>query len=277
MRSLRLFLSDIKIAHSIFALPFAAAALRFAHVGLPSFTQALQLLIAMVSARSWAMGMNRYIDRGIDLKNPRTAGRMIPRGELPAHHGLGWSLVWALIFIGTAFSLNKQTGLFSIPLLLILACYSYTKRFTWFCHWYLGLCLGLAPLAVSVALGTGVQPAQLLIGAAVMMWTAGFDIIYSLQDQEFDRRECLYSIPVRYGFKGALWISRLCFVTMVILLSAAGVAESCSLIYFGGVTIIAAIMAYEHWLVREGGNIDQAFFTVNSWVGIIFFVFSVIG
>lgn len=109
------------------------------------------------------------------------------------------------------------------------------------------------------------------------MWTAGFDIIYSLQDLDFDRKECLHSIPVRYGFGGALLISRLCFVVMIGLLTAAGMVEGCSYLYFFGVLLIAAIMMYEHWLVRDGGNINQAFFTVNSWVGIIFFIFSVIG
>jgi 4-hydroxybenzoate polyprenyltransferase len=268
------FLSDIKIAHSVFALPFAASALRFARVDFPSMQQIFLLLIAMVTARSWAMGMNRFIDRSIDKINNRTAQRMIPSGKMSAFHSLGWSLLAGGFFIASAYALNSQAGMLSFPLLLILALYSYTKRFTWLCHWYLGACLGLAPIAVSVALGAPVQPAQLLIGAGVMMWTAGFDIIYALQDMKFDSQQNLRSVPVRFGLKGSLFISRCCFAAMILLLISAGVLQQCDIVYFVGVALLAGIMAYEHWLVRKGDNINQAFFTVNSWVGIIFFVFS---
>jgi 4-hydroxybenzoate polyprenyltransferase len=271
------FLRDIKIAHSVFALPFAAAAIKFAQVPWPNLQQLLLMLIAMISARSWAMGSNRYIDRAIDGKNQRTAGRMIPSGKLPARYGLAWSLLWALIFIVTAFNLNTQAGLCSVPLLTILGLYSYTKRFTWLCHWYLGACLGLAPIAVSIALGVPLQLPQLLIGAGVMMWTAGFDIIYALQDHSFDMEHNLYSVPVHFGFRGAITISRVCFVAMVLLLGAAGYLHHCGSWYFCGLAIIAGILWYEQWLVRDGGNIDQAFFTVNSWVGVVFLIFSQLG
>jgi 4-hydroxybenzoate polyprenyltransferase len=158
----------------------------------------------------------------------------------------------------------------------ILGFYSYTKRFTWLCHWYLGACLGLAPIAVSTALGGEIQTAQLLIGAGVMMWTAGFDIIYALQDHSFDIAHQLWSAPVRFGFRGALFISRCCFVAMIFLLSLAGFIQHVGLVYFAGIALIAAILAYEQWLVRAGSNINQAFFTVNSWVGVIFLFFTLL-
>lgn len=271
------FFQDIKIAHSIFALPFAAVALLM--IPLPENMLATLpcLLVCMVTARSFAMGMNRYLDRHIDKLNPRTADRLIPNGTLEAQFGLAWTLLMGLGFILTSFLISKLVGLLSFPLLLILAAYSLMKKLTWLTHWYLGFCLGLAPVAVSVALTGEASLPIILIGIAVMMWTAGFDILYSLQDQSFDQNKNLHSVPVKFGAVSAIYISRTSFVAMLLSLILCGIEAGFGVPYFLGLLIISLFLAYEHWLVRDvlkhgfSKNINKAFFNVNAWVGVLFF------
>lgn len=278
LRSLGLFLKDIKISHSLFALPFAAVGLLFSVQSWPSSGQLLALLVCMVSARSFAMGMNRYLDRDWDRLNPRTAKRMIPDGQLSAQRGLTWSLLWGLSFVAAAFSLNSLSGFLSLPVLLILAGYSLMKRISWLTHWYLGFCLGMAPVAVSIALEQTVSPAVLLVGLAVCMWTAGFDILYALQDLGFDQGHDLKSVPSRFGPRRSLWISRLAFASMILCLGAAGVLQACGGVYFAGVLIVAAILAAEHWMIKdaaetgESQRINMVFFNMNAWIGVVFYL-----
>jgi 4-hydroxybenzoate polyprenyltransferase len=279
--SLVAFARDIKVAHSIFALPFAASALVMAHLPLPTPFQLALLLVCMVTARSFAMGMNRYLDRELDAANPRTKLRKIPAGELPAGLGLFWSLAAAAVFLLCAFRLSPLAGYCAPVLLAILAGYSLMKRLTWATHWYLGMCLGLAPIAVEIALRGAVSPAVLAVGAAVTLWTAGFDLLYALQDMNFDREAGLSSFPARFGPGTTLVVSRGCFVGMIALLAAAGLAADRHAIYAVGLAVIAGILAYEQWIVRDARatgastKLNLAFFNANAYVSVVFFAFVV--
>ena len=271
------FAGDIKLAHSIFALPFAASAFVIGHLPLPTIGQTVSLLLAMVSARSFAMGMNRYIDRNIDAENPRTTQRGIPSQKLSERAALGWCGLSAVCLLLAAFTLSKMAGILSVPLLFVLAFYSYWKRFSWLAHWYLGLCLGFAPVAVCIAIKGSAPLAVTLLGIAITMWTAGFDILYSLQDIAFDRGKGLRSIPSRFGPAPAILVSRSCFITMITLLLWVGHFASRGAIYYAGVLAIALILFYEQYLIRDAKltgkskNISAAFFNANAYVSVAFF------
>ena len=279
LASFAAFAKDIKIAHSVFALPFAISALVIGETGLPSVRQAALLLICMVTARSFAMGMNRFLDHEIDARNPRTKGRMIPAGKLAARHGLQWTAVAAAIFLLAAWFLSPLAGKCAPLLLMILASYSLLKRFTWATHWYLGVCLGLAPVAVNVALTGEAAAAVLCVGAAVALWTAGFDLLYALQDLDFDRAAKLNSVPARFGPSTTILISRANFVAMIALLVVAGRLAGMGLTYDLGVVAVAAMLTYEQWLVRDAAatghskNLGMAFFNTNAYVSVLFLAF----
>ena len=280
--SLAVFASDIKLAHSIFAMPFAASAFVLAALPLPSARQCLLLVVAMVTARSFAMGMNRYLDRRVDAANPRTRGRRIPSGDLRATHGLAWSLLAAAVFTVVAWELSPLAGFCAPPLLVVLMLYSYMKRWTILTHWYLGFCLGLAPVAVEVALRGQISLPTALLGLAVALWTAGFDVLYALQDLTFDQETGLKSIPSRFGPRRSLWISRACFAAMVVLLGLAGVASDRSVVYYLGVVAVAALLTWEHVLVRDARDtgvsrhLNVAFFNLNAYVSVVFCAFAVL-
>ncbi len=279
-RSFRHFAADIKIAHSIFALPFAMAAFIVGKIPLPSAEQIALLLICMVTARSFAMGMNRYLDHRIDALNPRTQVRKIPSGAMTPRQGLLWSVVAAVIFVASAAKLSPLAGICAVPMLVILMSYSFMKKLSWVTHWYLGVCLGLAPVAVQIALTGEVTIPVLLLGTAVALWTGGFDILYSLQDMDFDRSKGLHSVPGRFGPSASLWLSRVSFGGTVSLLAVAGMLAGRGALYGIGVTFVAAILATEHWLVRDAKrdgrskHINVAFFNLNAYVSVVFFVFA---
>lgn len=278
--SFRAFAADIKLAHSVFALPFALSAFILGRLSLPSARQLLLLLACMVTARSFAMGMNRYLDRGIDIANPRTRGRMIPRGRLTPGHGLAWSLTAGVLFVVAATALAPLAGYLAVPLLAILLSYSYMKRLSWLTHWYLGACLGLAPVAVAVALAGVATPPVLFLGAAVCLWTGGFDVLYALQDLDFDRAAGLHSVPGRFGPTTSLWISRASFVGMVAALAVAGRLAGRGFVYFVGVAAVALLLIYEHVLIRDARttgrskNLNVAFFNTNAYVSVLYFAFA---
>jgi 4-hydroxybenzoate polyprenyltransferase len=282
LKSFSSFGKDIKIAHTIFAMPFAASALILGGLGLPTLTQCIGLLGAMIGARTYAMGMNRYLDRHIDAQNPRTVNRMIPSGSISAKQTLIWSFLSAILLIISSFSLSSLAGKLSLPMLIVLMSYSFFKRFSWSAHYYLGFCLGLAPVAVEIALTGSSSAAVLCVGAAISFWTAGFDILYSLQDMEYDRSVGLYSIPSRFGANKSLWISRISFVATVGLLILAGEFAAMGILYFFGVAVIGGILAFEHWLVKDARNdgqsknINAAFFNTNAWVSVAYLAFSII-
>lgn len=276
------FCRDIKITHSVFALPFAVAILFLYPVSMPSVQQCILLLGCMVAARSWAMGMNRYLDRNYDAMNQRTAARAIPSGQLSAKASLIWSVCSAGFLVGFAWLLNPIAGLLSGPLLIVLALYSLGKRFSWLIHWYLGLCLGLAPVAVIVALSGQWNWTAAGLGLAITFWTGGFDILYALQDLTFDREQGLKSVPARFGVRTSIFVSQISFVIAILLLLLVGWMAQQSAAYFAGVSIIAMILGWEHWLLRDvtacgrSAQSGRAFLFANAMVSLIYLSFVII-
>ena len=280
LRSFYSFAKDIKLSHSIFALPFVAAGILLSNISYISIQQGALILCCMISARSFSMGMNRYLDRFIDAKNPRTSHRQIPKGDLKPSASLSWSLIFALIFLCCAFSFNTIVGCSGIIVLLILGTYSITKRYTWICHLYLGACLGLAPLAAEFALTGHLSLTLFLLFLAITCWTAGFDILYSTQDIEFDRNNNLYSIPAIFGIRRSLMISRLLFFFVTLLLILIGILSSLGFFYYLGVFIVTLILGYEHYLVsdltknKSSNHLNFAFFNLNASVSVIYYLFT---
>lgn len=279
-RKLRLTLEMIKFEHSVFALPFALTGAllavrdgRWAVEGL--WSKLGWILVAMVGARSAAMAFNRLVDHEIDARNPRTRMRQLPAGQLS--RGFAWTFTLASVglFLVAAWALGPLCLKLAPVALAVLLGYSYTKRFTPLAHIVLGFALGIAPAAAWIAIQGSLKIEILWLTAAVMFWTAGFDIIYSCMDHDFDRQAGLYSIPARLGLRRALWVSRLLHVAMLACLVALAVAFGLTWIAWAGVAIVAALIAYEHSLVRHDdlSRVDAAFFTVNGFVGVLFFVF----
>ena len=277
-KNLVIYLKDIKLSHTIFAMPFALAGGLLSGLPMPSMLQWIKVIAAMVFARSFAMGANRLVDAKFDLDNPRTSGRAIPSGALPRESSRKMIITFAVLFIVVSFLLNYTAGILSPLVLAILWSYSYAKRFTWGCHFYLGFCLGLSPVAVNVALGAIPSLGILLLAAGIMFWVGGFDLLYSLQDIAFDKNNRLYSFPSRFGVKMTLLVSRMSFVVSMILLLVSGTMLGLSGIFRIGWCIIGALLFYEHWLIRDvddyghSPGISKAFFNTNAAVSIIFIV-----
>lgn len=280
--SLPLFLKDIKISHSLFALPFAASVLSLGIVPLPLPRDLLLLTVAMVLARSFAMGMNRFLDRQIDGENPRTAGRLVPAGILRPQESLFWSLAAGLGFVAVGLLLNPLAGVLSLPLLAVLGFYPRMKGISWATHWYLGACLGLAPVAVGVAVVGEILWPAVLIGLAVAVWTAGFDILYALQDLQFDRQRSLHSFPARFGVKASLAMSSCCFALMIASLAGLGFILVLPPLYYLGILLLAAILGYEIHLVSDSTethvskNLNAAFFNANASVSVLYFILTLL-
>jgi 4-hydroxybenzoate polyprenyltransferase len=280
LRKLVLTLEMIKFEHSVFALPFAltGALLAFREEQFATANllwKILWIVVAMVSARSAAMAFNRVIDADIDARNPRTAMRHLPAGVLTRTFAWAFVAASALVFILAAGALNALClKLWPVALAVVLT-YSFTKRFTSLSHVVLGFALGIAPAAAWIAMRGTLDPRILWLTAAVTFWTAGFDIIYSCQDYEFDRREGLFSLPRRMGIAGALWVSRALHLTMLFCLVMLVTQFNLGPMGWMGTAIVAALIAYEHSLVRADdlSRVDAAFFTMNGWVSVLFFVF----
>jgi len=275
----RITLDMIKFEHSVFALPFALTgallAMRGYALGKSEIVSKLAwIVVAMVAARSAAMAFNRIADAEIDARNPRTKARAIPSGLLSRSFTWAFVGVWSAVFLLSAWRLNTLCLKLAPLALAIIFFYSYTKRFTAFSHLVLGFSLGIAPAAAWIAIRGALNPVILLLTLAVMLWTSGFDIIYSCQDYDFDRREQLYSLPARVGIGPALWVARLLHLLMVI--SLLWLADSLSLgaLSFAGVALVAGLLIYEHSLVsaRDLSRVNAAFFTVNGMVSVLFFV-----
>lgn len=278
----RTLLEMIRFSHTLFALPFAllAGAMAWwadAHDSPPIPFRVLDLvgiLVCMVGARSAAMAFNRIADRHLDASNPRTAGRHLPAGALGLGTVVGFTLVSALVFVaGTLCFLprNPIPLVAAVPVLLFLFGYSYAKRFTGLAHFWLGAALMLAPLAAWVAIRPVFDPAPLVLGLAVMLWVAGFDIIYACQDYQFDVAKRLHSVPARLGVPGALRVAAACHALMVVLLAAMpALFPPWGSLYLSGIGGIALLLAYEHWLVRPDdlSRVNQAFFHVNAVVSL---------
>jgi len=279
-RRLRLTLEMIKFEHSVFALPFAltGAMLAWRESGFVSAGIGFRLLwivAAMVSARSAAMTFNRLLDADIDGRNRRTAGRALPAGLLTPRFAWVFTAVSVLVFLWAARELGRMCFLLAPAALAVLFGYSYAKRFTTWAHLWLGLALGIAPAAAWIAMRGTLDGRILWLTAAVMFWTAGFDIIYACQDFEFDCTEGLCSIPQRFGLKNALLIARFLHALMILCLLALVVSFHSHGLSLLGVGAVGALLIYEHGLVKphDFSRVNAAFFTVNGYVSALFFAF----
>jgi 4-hydroxybenzoate polyprenyltransferase len=269
----------IKFTHTIFALPFALAALVLAMKQYPvTYFQGILIILCMVGARSSAMGMNRLLDRHYDGRNPRTQDRALPAGSLTVPAAWIFTLGSALGFIGCAALLGPLILKLSPVALAIVWGYSLAKRFTTMSHLLLGMSLALAPAGVWIALTGGWSHTATLLCLGVGSWSAGFDLIYSCQDAEFDRDIGLHSIPARWGVATALNISSVLHVLTVGFLIGLGVLQDFSWPYFIGMCVIAGILMYEHRIVQPDdlSRVDKAFFDLNGYVSVLFFVLVVI-
>ncbi len=260
----------IKLSHTVFALPFAlAAAVLAADEGLRA-TQLLWILVAMVGARSAAMGFNRLADQAIDAKNPRTASRELPKGVLARGEVWAFVILSSATLVLAAAMLNPLCLALSPLALAIVFGYSYTKRFTTLSHLVLGLALGIAPVGAWLAIRGRFDLPPIVLALAVVAWVAGFDTIYACQDVDFDRREGLYSLPARLGVAGALRVARGLHVVCVLLLGSIYLLAPLHPVYLLGIGGVAALLAYEHSLVSANdlSRLNAAFFAVNGWVSL---------
>lgn len=269
-RSLRTTLEMIKFSHTLFALPFALLSAVLAAGGWPDGLTLAKILLAMVGARSAAMAHNRLADRAIDAANPRTASRALPSGVLSVRFVQVFLAASVALFLVAAASLNRLTLWLSPVALALLFLYSYTKRFTWLSHIVLGLCLGLAPVGAWIAVRGSFDKVPLLLGAAVVCWAAGFDLIYALQDEEHDRSVGLHSLPARWGAAKALAVSAALHVLMVAFLLAAWRISDGGWPFAAGIGITAAALLWQHAIVRPGdlSRVNTAFFTANGVVSV---------
>src|SRR5579859_3903182 len=267
-------LEMIKFEHSIFALPFALTGAMLASRGWPSGRQLFWLVGAMVGARSAAMAFNRIADFKFDAANPRTRMRALPAGQLTRGFTAGFTAVSSALLVLAAYELNGLAFKLSPVALAILFLYSYTKRFTWLSHLILGLCLGMAPVAAWIALRGDIDAGVLLLGAAVALWVAGFDIIYACQDVEFDRAVGLHSFPRHYGIAAALYTSAGLHLVIMVVLTTTARLENLGWVAGAGLAAVAALLAYEHSLVkpRDLSRVNAAFFTINGYISMLFFV-----
>ena len=274
-RNLKITLEMIKWEHSIFALPFAFCGAMLAAGGLPAWRPMAWIVVAMVSARSAAMAFNRLADTSIDAANPRTSTRALPVGQLTPAFVTTFVLAACGIFVLAASQLNRLTLMLSPLALVVILLYSYTKRFTRWSHLILGFALGIAPAAAWIAVRGSLDPRILLLTAAVTFWVGGFDVIYACQDHDYDRSHGLHSLPRHLGIRNALIIARLFHIVMIGLLVALIVTFGLGKLAFVGVIAVAALLLYEHALVRHDdlSKLNAAFFTMNGVISVVFFAF----
>lgn len=271
-----LYLRMIKFSHSVFALPFALTSAFIAAKGLPRGRTLFWIVVAMVSARTTAMGINRIIDRKIDSENPRTANRELPAGRIKVRETTLFVIIATVIFILSAYMLNPLCFRLSAVALIFIFLYSFTKRVTWASHFALGITISAAPVGAWIAVTGGFDSGILLLGFAVVFWLTGFDILYAFQDVEFDSQYGLYSIPVRFGIMRSLWISRTCHLFTWILLLLTAVYFSLSLPFYIGIFVTALLLLYEHSLVKsyDLSKLNKAFFDMNGYISITIFFFT---
>lgn len=278
MRPLVLTLRMIKWEHTVFALPFALLSLLVAADGRPAWATLGWVLLAMVGARSTAMAFNRLADQRFDAANPRTAMRELPSGALRRGPVIAFTLVTAALLVFAAAMLNPLCLALSPVALAIVWFYSLTKRFTALSHFFLGLALAVAPIGAWLAVRGSFDAFPLVLALAVMLWVAGFDILYACQDLDFDRGAGLHSIPAAIGHRAARWVARAAHLGAVVAWALAFRLAGLESIALAGVAMVAALLLYEHWLVRGGDlrRIDRAFFEVNSWVGMVLLGFALV-
>ena len=268
----------VMFSHTLFSLPFALIGMIWAAQGLPSAATILWILIALVGARNGANALNRIVDKDFDKKNPRTANRHMPKGEVKNYEAWGIVLLCFSIFILAAFMLNPLCFMLSPVALFLFIIYSYTKRFTWLCHLVLGITCGGAPVGAWLAVTGEFALAPIILGAVVTLWIAGFDIIYATQDIEFDRKIGLFSIPAKFGLKGSLYISSLFHFVMILLLISLYYIMQTGWIYLLGIFISSILLALEHYIVSPSNEktMKIASYNINKVVSVLIFIFTML-
>ena len=267
----RTFLEAIKFEHTVFALPFAYLGMLLAAGGAPTLAQFFWITVAMGAARTLAMALNRLIDREIDARNPRTAGRALPRRLMSAPEMALFAAAAGVVLVVAAWQLNPLCLQLLPGAVVVLVGYSYTKRFTWLSHAVLGLADALAPIGGWIAVTGALAPEALLLGFAVGVWIAGFDVLYACQDVAFDRANGLHSIPARFGVPAALNVAKVAHVLTVLALVLLGVSAGLGAVYWIGVVVAAGLLIYEHSLLRPDdlSRLDMAFFNVNGYIAVV--------
>ena len=270
------YLEMIKVAHTVFALPFALMGAFLAAGGMPPWKTLFYIVLAMIGGRSAAMGFNRVIDADIDARNPRTKDRAIPAGQVSKPMAAAFIFLSVLLLVLSAAKLNPLCLMLSPVLLLLLFSYSYTKRFTWASHVVLGMCLGAAPLAAWIAVTGAFDPRILAVSFAVLFWVAGFDVLYALQDIEFDRSAGLHSIPRFLGVGKSLWVARGFHFAMAALLLLGYHVFRLGGWYLAGWALCAAVLVYEHSILKKNdlSRLNVAFFNLNGVVSIALCLFT---
>jgi 4-hydroxybenzoate polyprenyltransferase len=278
---IRTYGSMVAFTHTVFALPFAASAVVLAHAEahVPlGAARVLAMLVCMVAARTSAMAFNRWADRDVDARNPRTQGRHVPAGEVKATEALALAVGSGALFLAAAATLGFWPMVLAPLVLAILLGYSLAKRFTWAAHAWLGLALSLAPGGAWLAMGATPNLGIVTLMVGVVTWLLGFDVLYSLQDEDFDRGQGLHSIPARFGLSRALVFSAAAHVVTVLAFAAVGALLHRGPVYFFGVAACALILTYEHVLVGKGNlaTINKAFFDMNAYVSVAFFALTLV-
>ena len=278
MRRLRLYLDLIRFEHTLFALPFAYGGMLLAAGGWPGLRTFLLVTLAMVGARTMAMALNRLIDWKIDALNPRTQNRHLPKGLVKPWETLFLALVGLLLLTLAGLSLNPLTARLLPVAVFFLTIYSYTKRFTWLCHYVLGLTIGAAAAGGWIAVTGSFHPTAYWLWAGVGLWIAGFDILYATQDYTFDRAYGVKSIPARFGIPLALWIAQATHLTAWLAFLLAGLSYGAGSLYFLGLLLVGGLLFYEHRLVspQDLSRVDLAFFQANVGVSLGMFLFIVL-
>jgi 4-hydroxybenzoate polyprenyltransferase len=278
LKRLKIVLEMVKIEHTLFALPFAFMGALFAARAVPRLSQIGWILLAMVGTRSAAMAFNRLVDLPLDARNPRTINRALPQKLVSRAFVVAFIIASSAVLIFAASRLNRLSFMLSPLALGIVFLYSFTKRFTWMTHFFLGISLACAPIGAWIAVKGSLAWTPLILGLAVALWVAGFDVIYSCQDVEFDRQEPVYSVPKRYGIRAALWLSAALHLIMLIVLVFLFWKEGLGPISFLGLTVVGLLLAYEHSLVRPAdlSRANTAFFTINGWISILLFATTMI-
>lgn len=277
VKKLLLILKMIKVEHTVFALPFAFMGAFLAARGYPSSRQIFWILVAMVGIRSAAMAFNRLVDANIDSANRRTRNREIPRGALEKTEVWVFVAVSSAVFILAAYQLNRLCFILSPVALACTFFYSFTKRFTWLSHLFLGSAIGLAPLGGWLAVAGSFHPIAFLLGAAVLFWIGGFDIVYACQDYEFDCNHMLKSIPQRWGIGRALKISEFCHLITFVLLVTVGLMAGLGPAYYLGLVLILAFLITQHLIVsaEDLSKVNLSFFTMNGLISMVIFAATV--
>jgi 4-hydroxybenzoate polyprenyltransferase len=278
LNRIKIILEMIKFEHTVFALPFAFTGALLAAKGLPPWRTIFWITVAMVGARSAAMGFNRWADRKFDAENPRTKERALPRELVTPLQVIVFTVVSSTMLMFGAYMLNPLSFYLSPMALAVVFFYSYTKRFTFLSHAFLGLAICLAPIGSWIAVSGKLEFSALVLGGAVLFWLVGFDILYALQDIEFDRKAGLHSIPQRFGIGRALWISRASHATTIATLFWLASLLSLGWFYIAGILIALFLIIYEHSLVKKYdlSKLDLAFFNMNGYISVTIFVFTLL-